>query len=135
LFKKSRGEFKAYLAEVSSPLVEVDFLRDFDQRAAYFRQVCFEFPPAFLEQYTNYLLDALRPNHVALGVLEQSVVDDKGVLETLVLGEVGEALLLHKSHMVVMHPLPRNAEISEEVDFDQRAAYFRQVCRCEGGGA
>jgi carbamoyl-phosphate synthase/aspartate carbamoyltransferase len=33
-----------------------------------------------------------------------------------------------KSSMVVMHPLPRNAEISGEVDFDQRAAYFRQVC-------
>lgn len=32
-----------------------------------------------------------------------------------------------KSHMVVMHPLPRNREISEDVDFDQRAAYFRQV--------
>ncbi|KAL8750230.1 MAG: hypothetical protein Q9184_006497, partial [Pyrenodesmia sp. 2 TL-2023] len=32
-----------------------------------------------------------------------------------------------KQHMVVMHPLPRNNEISEEVDFDQRAAYFRQV--------
>ncbi|ESZ95891.1 aspartate carbamoyltransferase catalytic subunit [Sclerotinia borealis F-4128] len=32
-----------------------------------------------------------------------------------------------KSSMIVMHPLPRNAEISEEVDFDQRAAYFRQM--------
>ncbi len=32
-----------------------------------------------------------------------------------------------KPTMVVMHPLPRNREISEEVDFDQRAAYFRQV--------
>ncbi|KAI9745622.1 MAG: hypothetical protein M1818_001156 [Claussenomyces sp. TS43310] len=32
-----------------------------------------------------------------------------------------------RSQMVVMHPLPRNAEIGEEVDFDQRAAYFRQV--------
>ena len=32
-----------------------------------------------------------------------------------------------KPHMIVMHPLPRNAEIDEEVDFDQRAAYFRQV--------
>jgi len=42
---------------------------------------------------------------------------------------IDNALLKHaKSHMVVMHPLPRNAEISEEVDFDQRAAYFRQVC-------
>lgn len=33
-----------------------------------------------------------------------------------------------KSHMIIMHPLPRNAEIAEEVDYDQRAAYFRQVC-------
>lgn len=32
-----------------------------------------------------------------------------------------------KQHMVVLHPLPRTAEIAEEVDFDQRAAYFRQV--------
>ncbi|KAL9107416.1 MAG: hypothetical protein Q9227_007700 [Pyrenula ochraceoflavens] len=32
-----------------------------------------------------------------------------------------------KQHMCVMHPLPRNEEISEEVDFDQRAAYFRQM--------
>ncbi|KAJ5894847.1 Carbamoyl-phosphate synthase large subunit [Penicillium taxi] len=41
---------------------------------------------------------------------------------------INNALLKHaKSHMVVMHPLPRNAEIAEEVDFDQRAAYFRQM--------
>ena len=32
-----------------------------------------------------------------------------------------------KSNMIVMHPLPRNNEIHEEVDFDPRAAYFRQV--------
>ncbi|KAH8681333.1 hypothetical protein BX600DRAFT_407402 [Xylariales sp. PMI_506] len=32
-----------------------------------------------------------------------------------------------KSSMVVLHPLPRNDEIAEEVDFDQRAAYFRQM--------
>jgi len=37
-------------------------------------------------------------------------------------------LRVAKQHMVVMHPLPRNREIDEEVDFDQRAAYFRQVC-------
>ncbi|KAJ5772527.1 Carbamoyl-phosphate synthase large subunit [Penicillium odoratum] len=41
---------------------------------------------------------------------------------------IDNALLKHaKSHMVVMHPLPRNAEVTEEVDFDQRAAYFRQM--------
>lgn len=32
-----------------------------------------------------------------------------------------------KSKMVVMHPLPRVGEISEDVDKDTRAAYFRQV--------
>ncbi|KAL2214942.1 putative bifunctional pyrimidine biosynthesis protein [Thermoascus aurantiacus ATCC 26904] len=41
---------------------------------------------------------------------------------------IDNSVLKHaKSHMVVMHPLPRNAEIQEEVDFDQRAAYFRQM--------
>jgi carbamoyl-phosphate synthase/aspartate carbamoyltransferase len=32
-----------------------------------------------------------------------------------------------KQSMVVMHPLPRNEEVAQEVDFDPRAAYFRQV--------
>ncbi len=42
---------------------------------------------------------------------------------------VDNSVLKHaKAHMAVMHPLPRNDEISEEVDFDPRAAYFRQVC-------
>ncbi|KAI1624479.1 protein pyrABCN [Exophiala viscosa] len=41
---------------------------------------------------------------------------------------VDNSVLKHaKSTMIVMHPLPRNNEISEEVDFDQRAAYFRQM--------
>ncbi|PRT56514.1 Protein URA2 [Wickerhamiella sorbophila] len=32
-----------------------------------------------------------------------------------------------KTHMCIMHPLPRVNEIAEEVDFDHRAAYFRQM--------
>jgi len=32
-----------------------------------------------------------------------------------------------KEKMVVMHPLPRNNEISPEIDSDPRAAYFRQA--------
>jgi carbamoyl-phosphate synthase/aspartate carbamoyltransferase len=41
---------------------------------------------------------------------------------------VDNASLKHaKSSSIVMHPLPRNEEVAEEVDFDQRAAYFRQV--------
>lgn len=41
---------------------------------------------------------------------------------------VDNALLAHaKSNMVVLHPLPRNNEIQEEVDFSNHAAYFRQM--------
>lgn len=32
-----------------------------------------------------------------------------------------------KEHMIVMHPLPRVAEISTDVDSDPRAVYFRQM--------
>ena len=32
-----------------------------------------------------------------------------------------------KRRMAVLHPLPRNKEISSEVDSDPRAAYFRQA--------
>ena len=41
---------------------------------------------------------------------------------------VDNSVLKHaKTGMIVMHPLPRNEEVGEEVDFDPRAAYFRQV--------
>ena len=41
---------------------------------------------------------------------------------------VDNSVLKHaKAQMIVMHPLPRNEEVGEEVDFDPRAAYFRQV--------
>jgi carbamoyl-phosphate synthase/aspartate carbamoyltransferase len=41
---------------------------------------------------------------------------------------VNNAALKHaKSTTIVMHPLPRNEEVAEEVDFDERAAYFRQM--------
>lgn len=32
-----------------------------------------------------------------------------------------------KKRMIVMHPLPRVSEISDEFDSDPRAAYFRQA--------
>ena len=37
-------------------------------------------------------------------------------------------ILAHaKENMAIMHPLPRVNEIKEEVDYDHRAAYFRQM--------
>ena len=32
-----------------------------------------------------------------------------------------------KDNMIAMHPLPRAGEIDEEIDFDPRSAYFRQI--------
>lgn len=41
---------------------------------------------------------------------------------------INNSTLKHaKKSMAVLHPLPRNDEVAEEVDFDGRAAYFRQV--------
>lgn len=38
-----------------------------------------------------------------------------------------KVLSMARKTTTVMHPLPRNKEVAEEVDFDQRAAYFRQM--------
>ncbi|KAG8527659.1 uncharacterized protein KY384_007812 [Bacidia gigantensis] len=61
--------------------------------------------------------------------LQKERFEDPGEYERLRGGlVVDNATLKHaKPHMIVMHPLPRNEEVGEEVDFDQRAAYFRQV--------
>ncbi|KAI1175084.1 pyrABCN [Nemania sp. FL0916] len=41
---------------------------------------------------------------------------------------IDNATLKHaKQHTRVLHPLPRNDEVAEEVDYDHRAAYFRQM--------
>ncbi|KAI2780820.1 carbamoyl-phosphate synth [Daldinia loculata] len=41
---------------------------------------------------------------------------------------IDNATLKHaKQTTRVLHPLPRNEEVAEEVDYDQRAAYFRQM--------
>jgi carbamoyl-phosphate synthase/aspartate carbamoyltransferase len=51
--------------------------------------------------------------------------DFEGVLKDMI---VDNAIMKHaKQTMIVLHPLPRNDEVSLEVDFDPRAAYFRQV--------
>jgi len=38
-----------------------------------------------------------------------------------------DVLARAKKEMVVLHPLPRVNEIDPEVDYDSRAAYFRQM--------
>ncbi|KAI9498172.1 hypothetical protein BDB00DRAFT_867822 [Zychaea mexicana] len=49
----------------------------------------------------------------------------KNVKDAFILNN--DVLSKAKSQMIVMHPLPRVNEIEPEVDFDQRAAYFRQM--------
>ena len=38
-----------------------------------------------------------------------------------------ELLTMAKDNMVIMHPLPRNDEITSDIDNDPRVAYFRQM--------
>lgn len=38
-----------------------------------------------------------------------------------------ELLTLCKKDMIILHPLPRNEELPESVDMDQRALYFKQM--------
>ncbi|KAL1934666.1 hypothetical protein VTP01DRAFT_6848 [Rhizomucor pusillus] len=49
----------------------------------------------------------------------------KNVKDSFILNN--DMLSKAKSQMIVLHPLPRVNEIEPEVDFDQRAAYFRQM--------
>lgn len=55
--------------------------------------------------------------------------EDEGEFEKVGKGLVvdNEVMAHAKKTMIVMHPLPRNWEVREEVDFDPRAAYFRQM--------
>ena len=51
---------------------------------------------------------------------EEGKIDEKFIFDA--------AMLEHlQPHARIMHPLPRVGEITEDVDQDQRAAYFRQV--------
>ena len=74
LSTKYYWEQKKYLSEVSRTLVKVDLLGNLRVPG-----------------------QGMHDNHVALGVLEKSIVDDEAVLEPLELPQVGEALLLHAS--------------------------------------
>lgn len=50
-----------------------------------------------------------------LGIKEEAFIIDKNVLDTF------------SKNTLLMHPLPRNGEISPDVDDDKRAIYFEQV--------
>lgn len=54
-----------------------------------------------------------------------NVAEYERLKDSFILDE--EKMALAKSNMIVLHPLPRVNEITQEVDKDPRAAYFRQV--------
>ncbi|KAL8731481.1 MAG: hypothetical protein Q9181_004292 [Wetmoreana brouardii] len=98
-------------------------------------------PSDVLQQLTNSKQLALQSETMTPEIVAESDVlyctrlqkerfEDPGEYERLrKSGEmvIDNSVLKHaKAHMIVMHPLPRNEEVNEEVDFDQRAAYFRQ---------
>ena len=66
--------------------------------------------------------------------IQKERFEDKNDSEKLDLEYIEKYLYLNpeiltnaKDNMVIMHPLPRNAEIDVNIDLDPRAAYFRQM--------
>lgn len=55
-----------------------------------------------------------------LDLSEYEMIKDAYIINNAILSN-------SKPQMIVMHPLPRVNEIDPEVDFDDRAAYFRQM--------
>jgi carbamoyl-phosphate synthase/aspartate carbamoyltransferase/dihydroorotase len=60
-------------------------------------------------------------------VLHYEKVKDMYVVTPELLAKGKESAVSGKLLPIVMHPLPRNAEISTKIDSDPRAAYFRQM--------
>ena len=82
-------------------------------------------------QYETTSLEEVMPTTDVLYVTRiqkerfEDVEEYKKVADSYII--TSKTLLTAKQHMIVMHPLPRINEIAPEVDFDQRAAYFRQM--------
>jgi aspartate carbamoyltransferase catalytic subunit len=59
------------------------------------------------------------------GAGEAGLMDYDAAKSSLVVN--AKRLVDAKQNMIVMHPLPRNDELSDDVDGDHRAAYFKQM--------
>jgi len=83
-----------------------------------------------IEESTTLTKQMVANSHVIYSTrVQRERFDDEAEYERLKNSFViDNSVLKHaKSHMIVMHPLPRNKEVGEEIDYDQRAAYFRQM--------
>ena len=69
--------------------------------------------------------DVLYMTRIQKERLQGEIVEEDFIEKNLHLTQ--ETLTNAKSNMVIMHPLPRNEEIPENIDNDPRAAYFRQM--------
>ena len=95
------------------------------------REVVDEVAERGVEQTEQWSLDDVLPKSDVLYVtrVQRERFDDPAAYESVVGSYVisTETLERAKERMIVMHPLPRVAEIRMEVDDDPRAAYFRQM--------
>ncbi len=76
---------------------------------------------------SSELSDALKADVIYMTRVQQERFTDHSEYERLKLKFVLTAEKLKKSKAVILHPLPRVGEISEEVDALPNAAYFRQA--------
>ena len=82
-----------------------------------------------IDQYSDLDIientDILYMTRIQTERLHDEIIDIEYIENNLYLTQ--EVLTNAKNNIVIMHPLPRNQEISREVDSDPRAAYFRQM--------
>lgn len=95
------------------------------------RAIITELEALGIQQTEHEKLDSVLPSSDVLYVTRiqkerfESVAEYEAVRNSFV---ITPATLVHaKSNLLLMHPLPRVAEISPDVDVDPRAAYFRQM--------
>ena len=90
-----------------------------------------ELEKAGCSQYETTDLDQVIPNTDVLYVTRiqkerfEDLAEYEKVKDNFIVSP--QTMLRAKEQMIVLHPLPRLNEIHPEVDFDPRAAYFRQM--------
>ena len=77
-----------------------------------------------IEQQCTTLEEALPESDVVyMTRIQKERVEFQGKPECL----NAEKMKLAKQHMIVMHPFPRNEELSTDIDTDPRSVYFKQL--------
>ena len=92
----------------------------------------FKMPESYLENKNIIINESINDCISELDIIYITLLQRERIDGTL--APLSDALILNKSKLInakkdllIMHPLPRNEEISTDIDEDPRAAYFKQA--------